>query len=575
MRPYHFKTLRSRLTTLLISPVVVILLATGVFGFIYARNAMLVQWDEHVTLQLEQGANEIETALSWPVELMKLFSTGGTEGPGGNFLEAIAQELNNLPGVVRVNLNWHGTSTGPPRGKGPMGPGSGRFMRFHRGAFTKLSLPVVDEKIGKSTVSLNMMLMDAYDTPVGSLEIVLRFDYLVSQITADVWWQNATACIADRSSGDIMLTSGLMKGRKQLGETGDPLEQSVKSAIRDNTVGTLWGQGQPPERVAGFHSLDTFPWSLVVFADGKTILRPIISFRNGFIIGAALLILLIYAIIRLNVDRISGTIGHLSQRAGTVAAGDYEEKITVSAKDEIGRLAASFNTMIDGLKERDAIRNTFGRYVDPDFARTLLKRPEAGSLGGRRQEVAILMADIRGFTPMAEGLSPEDTIDLLNHFFSAIIPLIRKQRGIVVDFVGDAILAFFEPVNEPLAAATQRCLQCAFDMQAAMDLLNRQMAAGDLPTINMGVGINCGPVVVGNIGSKTRKKYGIVGSSVNITQRIQGQSDTGEVVVSEAVCEMIGTQVAVKRAFPATLKGAAATMQLYALAPQEIPGIKP
>jgi hypothetical protein len=79
--------------------------------------------------------------------------------------------------------------------------GRGRFMRFHRGAFTKISPPTVDKVIDEQTVSITMVLMDAYDTPVGNLEIVLKFDYLVADITANVWWQNAVACIADRASG--------------------------------------------------------------------------------------------------------------------------------------------------------------------------------------------------------------------------------------------------------------------------------------------------------------------------------------------------------------------------------------
>ena len=121
----------------------------------------------------------------------------------------------------------------------------------------------------------------------------------------------------------------------------------------------------------------------MVFAEGNAILAPIINFRNGFVIGAAHLIMVIYGVIRLNVDRMAGTIRHLSRRAGTIAAGEYGEKIAVTSRDEIGRLATSFNTMIDGLRERDTIRNTFGRYVDPDFARILLEQPEAGRLGGQ------------------------------------------------------------------------------------------------------------------------------------------------------------------------------------------------
>jgi adenylate cyclase len=231
-------------------------------------------------------------------------------------------------------------------------------------------------------------------------------------------------------------------------------------------------------------------------------------------------------------------------------------------------LAESFNTMIEGLREKEMIQRTFDRHVDPDFARILLKQPEAGRLGGRRQEATILMADIRGFTPMTANLPPEATIEVLNGYFPAIIPLVQQYRGIIVDFVGDGILAFFDPIDEPLAETTNCCLQWAFDMHAAIDQRNREMTARHLPALSMGMGINSGPVVVGNIGSEARKKYGIVGAAVNITQRIQGQADAGEVVVSRSVFEMVESHVAVLRDFSAPLKGVTSAMQLYAVVPQ-------
>ena len=568
MKPYPFKTLRARLTVLLILPVVAILLVAGGSGFIYARDLLLRQWHETKILQLKRAAHEIEMRLARPVELMQMFSQSGENSPEAGLLEVIVHRLETLPAVVRVNINWHSPSTHKHSRGGMLNTmGSSRFMRFHRGTFTKISLPTIDDRIGEQTVSVTMLLMDAYDTPVGNLEIIIKFDFLMADISSAPWWQNANACIADKTSGKIVFASSQMQGRKKLGETGDPLEVKLLKAIDRDPAGTIWGTGIPPARIAGFHSLDTFPWALVVFADGKTILRPIINFRNGFIIGAAALILVIYGIIRLNVDRMSATIRRLSQRAELLAGGDYGEKLPVQTSDEIGRLADSFNTMVDGLKERDAIRNTFGRYVDPDYARALLKQPETGRLGGRRKEVAILMADIRGFTPMAEQLSPEDTIDLLNRYFSVIIPLVQQHKGIIVDFIGDSILVFFEPIDESLATMLQRSVRCAFTMQDAMALLNRQLAAHDLPALNMGIGINSGLVVVGNIGSEARRKYGIVGAAVNTAQRIQGQSDAGEVVVSEAVYTMVKSQVAVKRAFSATLKGMTASAELVAIAP--------
>ena len=572
MRSYHFKTLRARLTALLILPVVLILLVAGVSGFIFARNLMLRQWNETVVLQLKRAAHEIEMRLSHPVQLMEMFSQSGSGTADTGLLEAIVKKLETLPGVVRVNIGWHVPSPGG-HGRGGMQNmmGGGRFMRFHRGAFVKISPPTIDEHIGDRTVSLSMVLLDAYNTPVGNLEMIIKFDFLMADISSAPWWQNANACIAEKASGKIVFASGRLQEGGALGETGDPLEVRLLEAIDRDAVGTVWGPGMPPERIVGFHSLDTFAWALVVFADGNAILGPIINFRNGFILGALALVLLIYGIIRINIDRMSGTIKDLSERAVTVAAGEYEDKITVESQDEIGQLATSFNTMIDGLRERDTIRNTFGRYVDPDFARTLLEQPEAGRLGGRQKEVAILMADIRGFTPMAEQLSPEKTIDVLNRYFSTIIPLVQQHRGIIVDFIGDAILTFFEPVDEAIEAAAHRCVQCAFDMQVAMDRLNRDLAELDLPMLRMGIGVHSGQVVVGNIGSHVRKKYGIVGASVNITQRIQGESEAGETVVSEPVIDKVGSRVAVARSFSAALKGVSAPVKLYAVNPVDQP----
>lgn len=572
---YYFKTLRARMAILLVLPVVLILLVAGISGFVYARMLMLRQWHETVVLQLKRATHQIEMRLSRPLELMKMFSQNGSDPLQTDLLETIVGRLKTLPGVVRVNLNWQS----PPAGMGTVGAmrggmgsamGGHRFMRFHRGALARIAPPTIDERSGAQTVNIAMVLLNAENAPVGRLEIIIKFDFLTAAVSAAPWWQAADACIVDKATGRILFASSRMQGRKKLGETGSPLENRLLQKIKQDSTGTIRGRGHPPRQVAGFDSFDTLPWALVVITDGKTILAPIIRFRNGFILGAAILTLLVYMIIHLNAARMSRTIRRLSQQAGAVAAGGYGEKLPIPSRDEIGQLAGSFNAMIDGLKERDAIRNTFGRYVDPDFARTLLQRPETGRLGGKREEVVVLMADIRGFTPLAERLSPEATIEVLNRFFSAVIPLIQCHRGIIVDFVGDSILAFFEPIDESLTAAVQRGVSCAFDMHAAIARLNGQMAVLDLPALKMGIGINSGPVVVGNIGSEARRKYGIVGSTVNIAQRIQGRSEGGEVLVSQAVWEMIKSQVAVKRTFSTVLKGVSPAVQLYAVVPNDV-----
>ncbi len=248
---------------------------------------------------------------------------------------------------------------------------------------------------------------------------------------------------------------------------------------------------------------------------------------------------MILVLIRLGTNPMVQAVRRISAKASQVAAGEYGEPLPVTSRDEIGQLTGSFNDMVGGLQERDLIRNTFGRYVDEGIARELLRRPEAARrLGGEKREVVILFSDLRGFTPLAESLSPEATIALVNRHFSLMIEVIRDHRGIIVDFLGDAVLAFFDPLEGTLEATVRQAVDCALRMQAAQTAANA--AEPQYPSLKMGIGLHAGEVVVGNIGSESRAKYGIVGAAVNLTHRIQGQAKGGEVVVSEAVWRHTG-----------------------------------
>jgi class 3 adenylate cyclase len=178
--------------------------------------------------------------------------------------------------------------------------------------------------------------------------------------------------------------------------------------------------------------------------------------------------------------------------------------------------------------------------------------------------VVILFSDLRGFTPLAESLSPEATIALVNRHFSLMIEIIRDHRGIIVDFLGDAVLAFFDPLEGTLEATAHQAVDCALRMQAAQTAANA--AEPQYPSLKMGIGLHAGEVVVGNIGSESRAKYGIVGAAVNLTHRIQGQAQGGEVVVSEAVWRHTGQFLSVQREFQTRLKGIQEPVTLYVVA---------
>ena len=259
----------------------------------------------------------------------------------------------------------------------------------------------------------------------------------------------------------------------------------------------------------------------------------------------------------------------LTAAARNVANDNFGIRVVVRSKDEFAQLGDAFNQMIEGLRERDLIRSTFGRYVDRDVAQRLLERPESLRLGGEKRDVVVFMADIRGFSSLSEQISPEQTVRLLNRYFAHIIRIIQTRGGVVVDFVGDGILVLFDPLESDLDTMASAAVSCAFEMQGRLAQVNAEMAADGLPSIAIGIGLNAGPAIVGNIGSKDRAKFGIVGAEVNLTQRIQGEAKPGEVVLSATIYERIRTTVRVDKKFRCELKGFQQPRTLYAVVPAE------
>ena len=267
------------------------------------------------------------------------------------------------------------------------------------------------------------------------------------------------------------------------------------------------------------------------------------------------------------------SIWQIATQAPTLAQVNHERflllQVPVNGRDEFSQLSRSFNRMVAGLRERDYIRNTFGRYIDAQVARELLQRPETAALGGEKRDVPIIMCDIRGFTAICQELSPAATLSWLNAYFSHMLAVINKHHGIIIDFVSDAVLLFFDPLEGTLAKAAGRAVRCAFDMQQQVAIFNAEIDTTLLPETQIGIGINAGSVIVGNIGSEDRRKYGIVGSAVNITQRIQEHAGAGEIVASKALLAQARKDLRVVRRFEAPLKGIREPVTLYTIVPAD------
>ncbi len=227
-------------------------------------------------------------------------------------------------------------------------------------------------------------------------------------------------------------------------------------------------------------------------------------------------------------------------------------------KEEIRRLAENLE-----LRNR-FIQSLFGRYLSDEVVAGLLASPEGPRLGGEQRKVTLLMSDLRGFTPLTEGLAPERVLHLLNSYLAAMADVILAHQGTIDEFVGDAILAIFgAPLARPDDA--RRAVGCAVQMQAAIQDLNRRNEKEGLPRLEMGVAVHTGEVIVGNVGSERRTKYGVVGSAVNHAGRIESFTVGGQVLISDATLREAGEGVRVGSRLAIDAKGTRDRIVVYDL----------
>jgi PAS domain S-box-containing protein len=203
------------------------------------------------------------------------------------------------------------------------------------------------------------------------------------------------------------------------------------------------------------------------------------------------------------------------------------------------RVEAELQRLAEQVELRNRfIRETFGRYLTDEVVDTVLESPAGLEMGGEKRKLTMMMTDLRGFTSLSERLPADRVVTLLNRYLAAMVPIIKQYEGTIDEFIGDAIFVLFgAPVWKEDDA--ERAVACAVAMQLAMKGVNEENSKEDLPEVEMGIGLHTGQVVVGNIGSPERMKYGVVGSQVNLTSRIQSYTTGGQILVSESTRQAV------------------------------------
>ena len=223
-----------------------------------------------------------------------------------------------------------------------------------------------------------------------------------------------------------------------------------------------------------------------------------------------------------------------------------------------------FVIVIRDLTELLRVNSAFERYTSPEIAKYVLTTPGGEKQGGQLRDVTILMSDLRGFTALSTKLSADTLITILNHYFEQMIVLIERWKGTMIEFLGDGIFVVFGAPNDDENHAAN-AVSCAVEMQNAMKSVNEWNAENNYPALEMGIGINSGPAVVGNIGSEMRMKYGCMGETVNLAGRVETFTIGGQIYISERTKAKITEELFISAEQSFMPKGASSPMKIFAV----------
>jgi adenylate cyclase len=284
-------------------------------------------------------------------------------------------------------------------------------------------------------------------------------------------------------------------------------------------------------------------------------------------IASLLGLIFAWAVSRSLVDSVRRLLGGTQ----AVEKGDLDVEIHVKTRDELAMLADSFNHMVLGLKEKEHIRETFGKYVDPRVVRGLLEN-RLPAEGGESHVMSVFFSDLEGFTQMCEGLTPDTAVRFLNRYFSFMAEVIRERQGIIDKYIGDSVMAFWGPPFTDEKSHAALCCAAALNQMARLEEFRTELPnilgmRQGLPPVNIRMGIATGEVTVGNIGSETARGYTVIGDTVNLASRLeQANKFYGtRILVNEEAQRMAADEMAFREIDSLRVAGKHETARIFEL----------
>jgi adenylate cyclase len=276
--------------------------------------------------------------------------------------------------------------------------------------------------------------------------------------------------------------------------------------------------------------------------------------------GAALAMALLISLVLSR--SLSRPVRDLVKATERVSRGDFEAEVSFESRDELGTLATAFNDMTRGLRLKERYRSVLDKVVSREVAEELVEG--SVELGGENRKVTVLFADIRGFTTLTDGMQPQEVIGLLNECMERLSEAVEVEGGIVDKYVGDEIMAVFgAPVS--YGDDARRAVRAAVRMRGAMEALNAERTARGDRDLALGVGLNSGLAVAGNMGSTNRLNYTVLGDMVNLASRLCSGAGPGEILATRATLSEAGGDVAAHPLGQRAFKGFATDVEVFAV----------
>jgi class 3 adenylate cyclase len=286
-------------------------------------------------------------------------------------------------------------------------------------------------------------------------------------------------------------------------------------------------------RASALHVIDEQRQTILISAVATTI-AAVLGFVFAMMVGSG----------------ITGPVLRLLEGTREVEAGRLDQSITVTTRDEIGELSAAFNRMIERLRQNQQVRETFGRYVDPRIADGLLDKSALAATEGQRRVMTVMFCDMKGFTALSEGVTPQGLVKIMNLYLSVMSEPIHAHRGVIDKYIGDAIMAYWgPPFIEEVEQANFACL-AAIDMIGSVEKLRRdlpeRLGVRSIPAeCDIRIGIATGDALVGSIGSDYMMSFTVMGDTVNLASRLEGVNKVYgcRCLISEATQKICGAAI--------------------------------